>query len=179
MSLWHQAEQTEYGSAEEYFSIVRRIVLKRWWVILLLTVAAGVAGFAGSMLVEPVYRASTTIRIQQNLLGQVSQYRSGNVGEGALDTEAVWIKNRLLIEEVMDKTGAAATARSQKERVAVMEKLRNSINVTIFSNSLQVSVDWNGGWTRIEVSALPAGLAKHAHKQAKKKGKRHHPAKHR
>ncbi len=43
----------------------------------------------------------------------------------------------------------------------------------------EVSADWNGRWTRIEVSALPAGLAKHARKQAKKKGKGHHPAKHR
>lgn len=143
MSLWNQVEQTEYGSAEEYFSIVRRIVLKRWWLIVLLAVAAGVAGFAGSMLVEPVYRAATTIRIQQNLLGQVGRRRNGYGGDGALDTEAVWIKNRVLIEEVMDKTGAAATARSQKERVAVMEKLRGSINVKIFSNSLQVTVDWN------------------------------------
>ena len=143
MSLWHEAEQTEYGSAEEYFSVVRRIVLKRWWLIALLMVAAGVAGFAGSMLVEPVYQASTTIRIQHNLLGQVRPRTNGYGGEGALDTEAVWIKNRLLIEEVMDKTGAAATAKSQKERVAVMEKLRKNINVTIFSNSLQVTVDWN------------------------------------
>ncbi len=43
----------------------------------------------------------------------------------------------------------------------------------------EVSVDWNGGWTRIEVSALPASLAKHTRKQAKKKRKGHYPAKHR
>jgi uncharacterized protein involved in exopolysaccharide biosynthesis len=132
----------EQGSADEYFSIVRRIVLKRWWLIGLLAVAAGIAGFAGSMLVEPVYRANTTIRIQQSLTGQVSRPAQFVTG-GALDTEAAWIKNRSLIEEVMDKTGAAATARTPKERVAVIEKLRDSIKVMVFSDSLQVIVDWN------------------------------------
>jgi uncharacterized protein involved in exopolysaccharide biosynthesis len=143
MNPSNQAEHTEYGSAEEYFSIIRRIVFKRWWLIGLLAVAAGVAGLGGSMLVEPVYRAGTTIRIQQNLLGQMSRRSNGYGGVGALDTEAAWIKNRSLLEEVMDKTGAGATAKSPKERVAVMEKLRDSINVTTFSDSLHVSVDWN------------------------------------
>jgi len=143
MSSWDQVQQTKHGSPDEYFSIVRRVVLKRWWLIGLLAVAAGVAGFAGSMLVEPVYRASNTIRIQPNLLGQVSRRTNRLANGGALDTEAAWIKNRSLIEEVMDKTGAAATARTPKERIATIEKLRDSINVKVFSDSLQVVVDWN------------------------------------
>ncbi len=143
MTRWNQAEQTQYGSAEEYFSIIRRTVLKRWWLIVLFAAAASIAGLAGSMLVEPVYQASSTIRIQQNLLGAVSWRASSVAQRGVLDTEAIWIKNRSLLEEVMDKTGAAATARSQKERIARMEKLRDSITITMLSDSLQVTVEWN------------------------------------
>jgi len=139
----NQQQYLEYGSAEEYLGIVRRIAVKRWWLIALFAVAAGVAGLAGSMLVEPVYRASTTIRIQKNVLASPTRRGPAGYGTGVLETEAVWLKNRLLLEEVVDKTGIGAMAGSKKERVALTDKLRDSIIVTALIDSLQVSVDWS------------------------------------
>jgi len=137
----NQKEHSQYGSVEEYFAVVRRILFKRWWLMALFVVVAAVAGFVGSMLVEPVYRATTTIRIQKNVIAQTNR-RSGSTGFGGavLETEALWLKNRSLLEEVIDKTGVGSTARSE---VAVIEKLRSSIAVTALIDSLNVTVDWN------------------------------------
>lgn len=143
MTQRNQQEYFEYGSAEEYFGIVRRIAVKRWWLIVLFVMAAGVAGLAGSMLVEPVYRAATTIRIQKNVLASGARRGNGGYRAGILETEALWLKNRLLLEEVMDKTGIGSMAGPEKERVAMTDKLRASINITALIDSLQVSVDWN------------------------------------
>jgi len=143
MTQPNRPEQNEYGSAEDYLGIVRRIVVKRWWLILLLVVAASLAGLAGSMLVEPVYRASTTIRIQKDVLAPTARYRRSAFGSGRLETEALWLKNRSLLSEVLDKTGIAATARSQKERLGSLERLRAGVQVTALSDSLQVTADWN------------------------------------
>ena len=144
MTQWmNRPEQNEYGSAEDYFGIVRRIVVKRWWLICTFIVVASLAGLGGSMLAEPVYRASTTIRIQKNLLAPGARYGSPFSGTGPLETEALWLRNRSLLSEVMDKTGIAATARSEKARIALMEKLRAGIEVTALSDSLQVTADWS------------------------------------
>jgi succinoglycan biosynthesis transport protein ExoP len=144
MTNWNRPEQIEYPSADDYLGIVRRIVVRRWWLICLLIIVAAAAGLGGSMLAEPVYRASTTIRIQKNVLPPPGRYGSSAFGTGGpLETEALWLTNRSLLSDVMDKTGIAATARTQEERIAVMEKLRANIGVTALSDSLQVTVDWN------------------------------------
>ncbi len=143
MTQQSQYEQFGYGSAEEYFNILRRIVFKRWWLIGLFVVAAGVAGFVGSMLVEPVYRAETTIRIQKNVLAPTARRSSSLGGSGVLETEALWLKNRLLLEDVIDRAGIDATTGNEKGRVAMTEKLRDSIKVEALVDSLQVTVDWN------------------------------------
>jgi len=142
MTERNQYGHFEHGSAEEYFNIVRRIVFKRWWLIALFVVATGVAGFVGSMLVEPVYRAETTIRIQKNVLSPAARH-SGGFGTGVLETEALWLKNRLLLEQVMDTAGIGAMARDEKARVGMTEKLRDSIKIAALVDSLQVTVDWN------------------------------------
>ena len=140
MTQMNQKEHSEYGSVEDYFGIVRRMLFKRWWLMAIFVVVAAVAGFLGSMLVEPVYRAATTIRIQKNVLAQTNRGTSRGFGGGVLETEALWLKNRSLLEEVIDKTGVGAAARSE---VAVIEKLRSSIGVTALIDSLNVTVDWN------------------------------------
>ena len=139
----NQQQHLEYGNAEEYLGIIRRVLVKRWWLIALFALGAGIAGLAASVLVEPVYRAMTTIRIQKNVLAPPTRRGNGAFGPGVLETEALWLKNRSLLTEVMDKTGVAATARAEKERIAVMEKLRDSIEITALADSLQVAVDWN------------------------------------
>jgi len=35
----NQQQQFEYGSAEEYLGVVRRMILKRWWIMVLFVVA--------------------------------------------------------------------------------------------------------------------------------------------
>ncbi len=144
MTNWNRPEQIEYASAEDYLGIVRRIVVRRWWLIGILVIVAAAAGLGGSMLAEPVYRASTTIRIQKSVLPPPGRYGSTSFGAGGpLETEALWLTNRSLLSDVMDRTGVAATARTQKERIALIEKLRANIKVTALSDSLQVTVDWN------------------------------------
>jgi len=144
MTNWNRPEQTDYASAEDYLGIIRRIVVRRWWLICILIIVAAAAGLGGSMLAEPVYRASTTIRIQKNVLPPPGRYGRSSFGAGGpLETETLWLKNRSLLIDVMDKTGIAATARTEEERIALMEKLRDNIEVTALSDSLLVTVDWN------------------------------------
>ncbi|MEW6088670.1 MAG: GNVR domain-containing protein [bacterium] len=125
-----------------YLITIRRVFIKRWWLIILITFIVSISAFITSKIVEPVYEASTSIRVQSPL--QLSVGNKSMFGKTSLEPEAMWLKSRYLLELVMKNLGIG-NMNNKKEYIEIMEKLVNNIKVQTFegANTLVLTVRWN------------------------------------
>jgi len=137
-------EYPEQVATSEYLDTIRRLLIKRMWIILLFIFIVSLSAFVTSLIIEPVYETSTSIRIQQQPFLLTATGRAIR-GQKSLAPEALWLKSRFLIEEVMKKLGIGSTAKSQKDYFEVLKKLRDNIQVEVFedSDTVKVTVHWN------------------------------------
>lgn len=130
-------ENQDSTSTGNYLNIVWRVFIKRWWLIILITFVVSITAFITSKIIEPVYEASTSIRVQSPL--QLS-----SSGKTSMEPEAMWLKSRYLIEFVMKKLGIG-NASNKREYIQTMEELLNNIKVQTFkgASTLVLTVRWN------------------------------------
>ncbi len=129
-------------ATSNYLTTINRVVLKRLWLIILITFTVSISAFITSKIIEPVYEASTSIRVQ---ITQQPASVKQHYTQPSLEPEAMWLKSRYLVELVMKNLGIGSTAKDQEEYIELMEKLQNNINVQTFegANTLLISVKWN------------------------------------
>ena len=60
-------ENSEQVATSEYLNTIRRLLIKRMWIIILFILVVSLSAFVTSLIIEPVYEASTSIRIQQQV----------------------------------------------------------------------------------------------------------------
>jgi len=94
-------------SVREQVELVRRVVRKRWWLIALVAVAAGVAAFGTAKMLSPVYEASTTVRIlRERGVADAMERQSSPYGR-TLQAEATWFTSRQVLEPVIQRLALA------------------------------------------------------------------------
>ncbi|MDD5772173.1 MAG: GNVR domain-containing protein [bacterium] len=137
-------EHSDKIATGNYLNTIKRVLFKRWWLILLITFVVSISAFITSKIVEPVYEASTSIRVQSpvQLTGGTSNRQT--FGQTSLGPEAMWLRSRYLLELVMKNLGIG-NINNKEEYVAIMEKLVSNINVQTFegANTLVLTVRWN------------------------------------
>lgn len=126
-----------------YLNTIKRVFVKRWWLIILITFTVSISAFVTSKIIEPVYEASTSIRVQSpvQFLGGTS---SPLFGKTSLEPEAMWLRSRYLLELVMKYLGIG-NINNKQEYIETMEKLVSNIKVQTFegANTLILTVRWN------------------------------------
>lgn len=98
-------------SAREQLELIRRVLRKRWWLMVLGALVAGVAAFGATKLVSPVYAASTSVRIlrEDGLAEAAAAARRFErpMPGGALQAEAGWFVSRQVVEDVVRRLALA------------------------------------------------------------------------
>ena len=84
-----------------YLDIARR----RWWILLLLPLIAGVTAFLVSKQMTPIYSATATILVNQTSEPGVVQYNDVLTSERLTNTYAQLVERRVVLQAVIDKLG--------------------------------------------------------------------------
>jgi succinoglycan biosynthesis transport protein ExoP len=97
-------------TAREQVELVRRVLFKRWWIIMLVAIISGVSAFGTAKLLSPVYEATTTVRIlKEPSIAEAATARTWGRG-GALQAEAMWFTSRQVVEPVVRRLALAETS---------------------------------------------------------------------
>jgi len=85
-------------SAREQVELIRRVLFKRWWMVVLVAMVSGLSAFGTSKLLDPVYEATTTVRIlKEPSLAEAATARTWGQGR-SLQAEAMWFTSRQVVE---------------------------------------------------------------------------------
>jgi non-specific protein-tyrosine kinase len=91
---------------------------KRWWLILLCALCAGMAGFVASTLMEPVYQANVKLMSSSNT--GVVDYSSLMSGQQILATYRELLRTEPILQTAIDNLGLPDTPRELENRVEVI-----------------------------------------------------------
>jgi succinoglycan biosynthesis transport protein ExoP len=95
-------------------------VLQRWWWLLLLGIAVGGgATFAVSKAMTPIYRASTTLLVNQTQEPGVLAYNDVLTSERLTKTYRELVTKRPVLEEVVERVGEPSDAETLRDMVSV------------------------------------------------------------
>ena len=135
----------EQVSTSDYLKTIHRIIVRRLPLILILIVGCALAAFVTSKIMKPVYEASTSLRIQKQAAFLQGAGQPVVLSKESLEAEAMWIRSRVILQTVMNELGIGAEAKSKKEALKVLEKLRSKIKVEVIEGSdvLRISAAWN------------------------------------
>ena len=113
-------------SVREQVELVRRVLRKRWWLILVVAIVAGIAAFVTTKVLSPVYEASTSVRIlREPGLGEVAAAaRRFDRPGSTLQAEANWFASRQIVEDVVRRLALAESPPSSLLE-AYVEKAKN------------------------------------------------------
>ncbi|MCD6287579.1 MAG: GumC family protein [Candidatus Hydrogenedentes bacterium] len=157
-------------TVREQIELMRRVLVKRWWVIALIAIVSGISAFATARLLSPVYEATTTVRIlkEPSAIHAVSRTTYGRTG--TLQAEAMWFTSRQVLEPVVRRLALAQSepssiidkglekakgmmrkllgrpVKDNQRFYDIIEKLqKKSVNVKELegSNVLEIKVTWN------------------------------------
>jgi capsular exopolysaccharide synthesis family protein len=109
-------------------------ILRRWWWLLLLgIIVGGGASFAVSQAMTPIYRASTTLLINQTQTPGVIAYNDVLTSERLTKTYRELVTKRPVLQEVVDRVGEPKD----------IETLRNMVSVSVIRDTqlLRLSVE--------------------------------------
>lgn len=139
-----QERGQEQVSTSDYLKTIRRVLLGRLPLIIILIVTCALAALITSKIMKPVYEASTSLRIQKQS-GLLGGEGSVSMSQESLEAEAMWIKSSVILSTVMNQLGIGAEARTQKELLKVLQRLRKNIEVKVIEGSgvLQITVRWD------------------------------------
>ncbi|MPZ22000.1 MAG: polysaccharide biosynthesis tyrosine autokinase [Dehalococcoidia bacterium] len=98
-----------------YFSVLAR----RWWMILLGPLIAGVCAFVVSGLLTPVYSASSTLLVNQVQSEGPIQYNDILTSERLTNTYAELIRQRPVLQTVIDRLDLEMSIDDLQDRVSV------------------------------------------------------------
>jgi capsular exopolysaccharide synthesis family protein len=107
------------------------IVWKRWWLIALTTVLAGVAAFTVSRLETPTYRATTTIEISSGADPAQDPYNAIRDAEAIATTYVLQITSPRVIEAVLERLELAMEADKVQRDILAATQVRQSSLVEI------------------------------------------------
>ncbi len=112
-----------------YLEILRR----RWWVILLLPLVAGISAYVVTKQMTPIYRATAVILVNQTQDPGTVQYNDVLTSERLTNTYAQLVKRRVVLDKVVQKLSLPMTA----------GQLDGKVTVTPVTNTqlLHISVD--------------------------------------
>ena len=95
-------------------------ILRRWWWLLLLgVVVGGSASFAVSRAMKPVYRASTTLLVNQTQTPGVIAYNDILTSERLTKTYRELVTKRPVLQEVVDRVGNPKDTETLRDMVSV------------------------------------------------------------
>jgi capsular exopolysaccharide synthesis family protein len=109
-------------------------ILRRWWWLLALGAVMGAAAaFGVSKAITPIYRASTTLLVNQTQTPGVIAYNDVLTSERLTKTYRELVTKRPVLEEVVDRVGEPESA----------EALRNMVSVSVIRDTqlLRLSVE--------------------------------------
>jgi len=138
-----QKEQ-EQVSTSDYLKTIHRVLIKRLPLLISLIVGCSLVALITSYIMTPVYEAFTSLRIQKQSMFLQDNAAPAVIGSESLKAEAMWLKSRPILEEVMDTLAIGAEARTQKEYLKIQERLKENIKVEIVEDSpvLKITVRW-------------------------------------
>jgi len=133
----------EQISTSDYLKTIHRILIKRLPLLISLIIGCSAIALITSFIMKPVYEASTSLRIQKQSTF-LQDTATASSGTKSLKAEAMWIKSRPILEEVMDTLAIGAEARTQKEYLKIQERLKENIEVEIVEDSpvLKITARW-------------------------------------
>lgn len=106
-------------------------LLWRWkWLILLATFLAAGAAYGTSRLQQPIYRATTTLLVNQAPSEQVNDYTAILTSERLARTYAEMFTNRPVLEEVIARLGGPTTPEDMAETIDV-QLVRDTQLITV------------------------------------------------
>ena len=95
-------------------------ILRRWWWLLLLGIAlGGGASYAVSRAMTPIYRATTTLLVNQTQTPGVIAYNDILTSERLTTTYRELLTKRPVLEEVIDRLGQPKDAETLRDMVSV------------------------------------------------------------
>lgn len=135
----------EQVSTSDYLKTIHRIIIKRLPLIITLVVLCAFVALVTSKIMRPVYEATTSLRIQRQTMFLGDAGSAPVITKESLNAEAMWIRSRPILGEVMNNLAIGADARGKKEYLKIEERLRNNIDVRVLegSNVLKITVHWN------------------------------------
>ncbi len=147
-------EEKQVETSGDYLKVIKRVALKRLWLIILLTVVAASFAYVGSKFAEPVYESTALIRIQEEAR-VISEDRQTSRGQKSIGREVgILITQREFVRGIMDKLGIGSTAKTQREYNKILEKLQKNIKAQADEGSdlVQITVRWNEAKVTMEIA---------------------------
>jgi uncharacterized protein involved in exopolysaccharide biosynthesis len=130
------------AQAQKHVSVseIWRVVLKWWWLIAVIVLACVLAAFGISMMIEPVYRASTTLEvnregIQPVQMGELQPLQMQD--REFLNTQAGLLQSRQLAERVARSLNLANDPAVVSQDIA--PPAREAIATQLIINSVEVA----------------------------------------
>ena len=105
----------------QYLEFCRR----RWWLLVLLPLLAGLAAFYGSKQLTPIYEGTTTVLVNQTQAPGVIQYNDILTSERLTTTYAELAKRRPILTEVRRRLGLAMNEDGLRARL-IVAPIRNT-----------------------------------------------------
>lgn len=125
-------------------------LVRQWKVVVLAALSAGILGFAGSLAIEPVYRATTSVLVG-TLVGTSDVAREEVLTSQALTlTFADLVKRELVLEGVVEDLGLTSSWQS----------LRRRVRAEVPANNAQLIVVHVEGSSPAEAEEIAGAIAK-------------------
>jgi capsular exopolysaccharide synthesis family protein len=92
---------------------------RRWWLLILMPLLAGLAGYFGSMQLPQVYEATTTVLVNQTQAPGVIQYNDILTSERLTSTYAQLVERRQILTQVVGRLNLTLSEERLKEKIRV------------------------------------------------------------